>query len=183
MAEDVSLFGSDSWIADINELCFDYLKNLQKRPGGRFLRFRDELLGTKAKPGPIIQEYHSSVTKAKMEIYGKNARDAHIDYHKIAALYIRSFLIHCPFISDIPNETKYYEVCLYVKLANEYFSIPFLAAVFKAWNHDCERALRMEPIYKDNFIKLLYRFKKDPDKLDYASLANMIYLIEQRYFL
>jgi hypothetical protein len=124
MEEDVSLFGSDSWIADINELCFNYLQNLQKRPEGRFLRFRDDLLGTEAKPGPIIEEYHGSVNKVKREIYGEKAKDSHIDYHKIAALYIRSFLIHWPFILDVPDETKYYEVCLYVKLANEYFSIP-----------------------------------------------------------
>jgi hypothetical protein len=180
--QEVSHFGSDLWIADIKNLCFSYLKNLQKRPGGRFLKFND-CLGTKEEPGPLVQEYHSTVNKFKVEIFGNNASNSQIDYHKIAALYIRAFLIHHPFCIDVPDESKYFEVCLYVKLANEYFSIPFLTAMLRAWNHDYTKLLRMTPIYKDNFIKLLYRFKKNPALFDFVSLSNIIYLIEQHYFL
>ena len=105
-------FGSDAWIPDIKNLCFDFLKNLQKRPGGKFLRFRD-YLGTSGKPGRIVKEYHKTVGILKNEIFTKDAYRAYIDYHKIASLYIRSFLKYKPFYLDIPEETKDIELSAY----------------------------------------------------------------------
>ena len=174
-------FGSDTWIVGLKILCFNFLKNLQKRPGGAFLKFRDDL-GTVEKPGRIVKEYHRTVTLLKKNIFGKDADHSLVDYHKIAALYIRSFLKFKPFFLDIPKETKTPDLCLYTKLPNEYFAIPFLDAVFRAGNEDYNRQLRMDPAYRDDFIKLLYHYKKDISLFDPVSFSNIIFLIEQQYF-
>jgi len=181
MSDTVSTFGSDRWIPDLKILCFDFLKNLQKRPGGRFLKFRDEI-GSIAEKGRIIKEYNKTAIIYKDAIYGGDANSKRIDHHKIAALYIRAFLKYKPFYFDVPDETKYFEVCLYTKLANEYFSIPFLAALFKSGNNDFDGKLEMDVTYKDQFIKLLYSYKKDIQNLNPLALSNIIYLIEQHYF-
>jgi hypothetical protein len=177
--------GSDKWIPAINDLCFDFLENLRKRPGGRFLRFQDELLGTEENPGRIVEEYHKTAHSLKAEIFGKYADQSHIDYHKIASIYISSFLKYKPFCPYNPEETKNIEWCLITKNPNEYFSIPFLAAIFQSWNEmfDSDGLLRMDPLYRDNFIKLLYHYGKDINKLDPLSLSNIIFLIEQCYFI
>jgi hypothetical protein len=177
----VSGFGSDTWLPALNELCFEYLKNLAKRPGSRFVKFRDELLGTAEKPGPIVQEYHDSAIKFKVETFDKNAPTSHIDHHKIAALYIRAFLIHKPFFNDPP--AKYPDVSLYALLPNEYFSILFLETIFRAWSKDFTGELRMPKPYYDNFIKLLHHFLLVPSSLDVVSFSNIIYLIENQYFI
>jgi hypothetical protein len=181
MSNEVSQFGSDSWLPAVKELCFDYLKNLQKRPGGHYLKFNDEL-GSREKPGRIVEEYHRTAIQFKDDIFGQNASDSHIDYHKIAALYIRAFLLYRPFYLDIPAETKFPELCLYTMLANEYFALPYLEAIFRGWNEDFTGVLRIPVHYRDSFIKLLYHYKKDLTTLDYASLSNVIYLIDQNYF-
>ena len=181
----VSKFGSDEWLPKINDLCFDYLKNLQKRPGGQFLRFKDELLGTKEKPGKIVNEYHNSVDKFKRDVYDANAEISYIDHHKIAALYIRSFLVHQPFVMDIPTQTKNPGLCLYTKLPNEYFSIPFLAAIYKTANEKNEKrdcTIKMPIVYMNNFVKLLHYNKNNIDKYEPTAFSNIFYLIEQIYF-
>jgi hypothetical protein len=172
---------SDIWIPDIKNLCMEFCKNLQKHPGGRFLEFRDDL-GTAEKPGKIVKEYHKTVRILKNRIFTKGATQSHIDYHKIASLYIRSFLKYKPFYLNIPKETKNAELCLQVMLANEYFAIPFLEVIFRAWNDDFEGLLRIDENYRDNFIKLLNYYKNDVDKLDPVSFSNTIYLIEKQYF-
>jgi hypothetical protein len=182
MGENVSEFGSDSWISNLQNLCFNFLENLKKRPGGRFIRFKDELIGTIEKPGVIIEEYHTSANELKQELFGKDAEDSHLDHHKIAALYIRSFLIHKPFILDIPPETDDKSQCLNTKLPNEYFSITYLATIFKAWNDKFDWSLQMDKKYKFDFIKLLYRYEKDIIKLDPLALSNIICLIEKHFF-
>jgi hypothetical protein len=175
-------FNSDIWIPEIKSLCFEFCKYLQQnRPGGRFIKFRDNL-GTTEKPGKIVREYHKTVKILKDKIFTKNADQSHIDYHKIASLYIRSFLKYKPFYLDIPKETNNVELCLQTKLANEYFAIPFLEAVFRAWNDDFERLLRLDENYRDNLIKLLYYYKNNITKFDPVSFSNTIYLIEQHYF-
>ena len=172
-----SKFPSDAWIPGLKELCFNFLKNLQKRPGGQYLRFCDDKIET------IVEEYHETAHSFKVEIFGDNAEKSYIDHHKIAALYIRSFLVHQPFVLDIPAETQNPELCLCTKLANEYFSLPYMEALFRAWNNDFDGILRMDTMYRDNFIKLLYRYKKDINRLDPAALSNIICLIEQHYFI
>jgi hypothetical protein len=67
-------------------------------------------------------------------------------------------------------------------LANEYFVIPFLEVIFRAWNDDFEGLLRLDQNYRDNFIKLLHYYKKNIDKLDPLFFSNTLYLIEQQYF-
>jgi len=176
------IYGSDTWIPSIKNLCFDFLKYLQEhRIGGRFLKFRD-YLGTIEKPGRIIKEYHKTVKKLKNEIFRNEANKSFIDYHKITSLYIRSFLKYKPFFLDKPKETKNIELCLQTMLPNEYFVLPFLETMFRAWNNDFEGQLRMDTNYRDNFIKLLYRYKMNINTLDPISFSNTIYLIEQRYF-
>ena len=86
------------------------------------------------------------------------------------------------FYFDVPDETKYFEVCLYTKLANEYFIIAFLESIFRGWNNDFDGLLILDPIYKGNFIKELYRYKNDINLLDPVSFSNTLYLIEQLYF-
>jgi hypothetical protein len=174
-------FNSDIWIPEIKSLCLEFCKNLQKHPGGRFLKFRDDL-GTATQPGKIVKEYHKTVKILKKQIFAKETPQSHIDYHKIASLYIRSFLKYKPFYLNIPKETKNVELCLQTMLSNEYFVIPFLEVIFRAWNDDFEGLLRLDRNYRDNFIKLLHYYKNNIDKLDPVSFSNTIYLIEQQYF-
>jgi len=181
MSDNDIIFGSDAWIPELKNLCFDFLKYLQKCPGGRFLRFRDEL-GIAEKPGRIVREYHKTAKILKNEIFMGDADQSHIDYHKIASLYIRSFLKYKPFYLEKPKETKDIELCLQTMLANEYFVIPFLETMFRAWNNDFEGLLRLDKNYRDNFIKLLYHYKTDIDRFDPISFSNTIYLIEQQFF-
>jgi hypothetical protein len=182
MDRKMSEFGSDSWIPDLQNFCLDFLTSLQKRPGGQFLCFKDELIGTIEKPGKLVKEYHSSAKSLKMEIFGNDAENSHLDHHKIAALYIRSFLIHKPFIHDIPPETKTFAHCLCTELPNECFSIAYLATIFKVWNDNDGFSLQMDSDYKIDFIKLLYRYEKDIKKLDPLALSNIICLIEKLFF-
>ena len=182
MAESVSEFGSNKWIPNIHELCFEVLKNLQKHPGGRFLRFQEDLVGTIDKPGKIVEEYQSSAILLKKEIYKDFASASHLDHHKIAALYIRAFLIHQPFRLDIPPETKNKDRCLNTVLSNEYLIIAYLAVIFKGWNKKPDWTLKMDARYKFDLVKLLYRFRKDINKLDALALSNIICLIEKHFF-
>jgi len=183
VSDTISKFSSDEWIPELHNLCFDVLKNLQKRPGGKFLFVRDDFIGTKENPGRIVKEYHESAALLKKEIFGDNASKSNLDRHKIAALYIRSFLINQPFYLDIPAETNNKDRCLNTILSNEYFSIAYLAVIFKGWNEKFDITLKMDAKYKFDFIKLLYRYKKDINKLDIFALSNIIYLIEKHFFL
>ncbi len=177
----ISNFGSDNWIPALSDLCFNFLRNMQNREGGRFLRFSDAV-GTIENPGEIVREYHRTAIKLKLHIFGDNAKDCYIDYHKIAALYIRAFLKIRPFSIDKPKETKNPAISMYAKSANEYFVIPYLSLMFKGWNKNHEGVLRLEQGYRDNFIMLLHQYGKDISKCDPVSFSNTIYLIEQNYF-
>jgi hypothetical protein len=179
----VRLYPSDVWLPDIKSLCFNFQKRFSEYPGGRFLAFRDKYVGTVDKPGKIVKGYHKSVDKLKEKIFGPNTNKEHIDYYKIAALYIISFLKHEPFCLDIPNETKKLRISWRIKLANEYFSIPFLEAVFKAGNNAINGELRMDDHYEKEFIKMLYEHKQKITILEPLAFAHIIYQIEQKYFL
>jgi len=172
---------SDIWIPEIKKLCKAFLKNIKNYPGGKYLCFRDDL-GSKENPGIIVKEYHNSVAKLKKEIFSANNANERIDYHKITALYIRSFLKFQPFYLDKPERKEDIEMCLYTKCPNEYFVLLFLEAMFKAWNNDVNGFLIMDPSYQADFIKLLYHYKKNISKLDPVSFSNTVYLIEQQYF-
>jgi len=171
-------FSSDTWINPLTDLCLEYLKFLQKKPGGQYLCFKKTLIGTEKEPGEIIKEYNRSIVLLRERLSIN-----YIDRHKIAALYIRSFLKYCPFYFDVPVNIKYFESCLYTQLSNEYFSLPFLSAILKSFSSDFDKILRIDATYKDNFIKLLYRYKKNIDLLDPLALANIIDLIERCYFI
>jgi hypothetical protein len=174
-------FNSDIWIPELTNLCYEFLKRLKDYPGGRFVRFVD-YIGTADYPGKIVKEYHKTAISLKKNIFGNNFNQYNIDHHKIAALYIRSFLKFQPFTFDVPKETKEYEMCLQTKLPNEYFLLVFLEAVFRAWNDDFEGFLVLDKNYKNNFIKLLYHYKKNINSLDPLTFSNTIYLIEKQYF-
>ena len=177
------LYPSDVWLPDVNKLCFNFQKRFSRFPGGRFLAFHDKYVGTADNPGKIVKSYHKSVDKLKDKIFSSRADKEYIDYHKIAALYILSFLEHKPFCLDIPDETKNPDICWYVELANEYFSIPFLEAVFKAGNNTIDRQLRMPDNYQREFIKMLFEHKEKITILEPLAFAHIIYQIEQNYFL
>jgi hypothetical protein len=183
MPENEINLSSDAWIPAIRGLCSDFYNYLKKCPGGNFLQFRDDI-GTIEKPGKIVTEYHRTAIQLKDEIFGQNANQFQMDHHKIAALYIRSFLMHKPFYLEIPKASERNPgTCMFTESPNEYFMLPFLQTIFKAWNNDFDGLLCLDPFYKGNFIKLLYRFGNNIDTLDPLSLANIIYLIEQRYFI
>ena len=145
------------------------------------MRFTDGL-GTIKEPGKIIKEYNNTVTKFKVDIYGESAEDASINYHKIAAFYIYAFLKHKLFYLDIPKETKQFKCSDIVILANEFFIVVFLDAIFKAWNDNDSMRLMLPKKYADNFIKHIHRYKNNIKLLDPISLSNTISLIEQLYF-
>jgi len=176
------LFPSDVWLPDLKVLCFNFQDRFSKFPGGRFLAFHDKYIGTADNPGRIVKSYHKSVDKLKNKIFSSSADKEYIDYHKIASLYILSFLEHKPFCLDIPGETKNPKISWYVKLANEYFSLSFLEAVFKAGNNTIDRQLQMDDKYKKDFIKTLYEHKQKTTILEPLSFAHTIFLIEQYYF-
>jgi len=177
----VSIFGSDAWIPHLKTLCFDYAKKMQKYSDGRFLRFRDEI-GEIDKPGRIVKEYHRTASLLKLHIFGDNAESELIDYHKIGALYIRSFLKFKPFYLDIPKETKNPELSMYTVSANEYFAIVYLSALFKGWNKNYDGVLRMDESYKKNFIMQLHQYGKNIKTLDPTSFSTIIYFIEKNFF-
>jgi len=178
----VSEFPSDIWIPHIVKICGEFLSLVSKNcPGGCYLRFRDEI-GTIEKPGKIVKEYHRTASLLKVEIFGEYALQQYIDHHKIIALYIRSFLKYQPFFLKLPDPTKYYKTCKYTQLPNEYFLIDYIETIFKAANNDIHGELLMDPAYEEDFIKLLYGYKKDITKLDPISLAHNIHHIEQQYF-
>jgi len=182
VSDAISEFGSDEWLPDLHKLCIEVLKNLQKHPGGRFLCFRDDYIGTKEKPGVIVKEYHESLRILKKEIYEEFASTSVVDRHKIIALYIRSFIKHPPFFLDIPVETDNKDRCLNTVLSNEYLSVAYLAVVFKAWDNRYDWELQIDQRYKFDFIKLLYHYKKDINKFDALALSNIICLIEKHFF-
>jgi hypothetical protein len=175
--------GSDKWIPALKGLCLDFLKSLQDKPGGQYLLFRD-FIGTEANPGKIINEYNKSLNAYKREIFGKDADKFPPGHHKIASLYIRSFLIYQPFClyDHIPEGIKKPELCLATKLPNEFFAICLLEAIFKSWREELDGELRLDPSYRGTFIKLLYYYKNDIEKLDILSFADIIFFIEKNYF-
>ena len=175
MPKVVRLYPSDVWLPDLNALCLDFQKRFSEYPGDRFLAFRDKYVGTADKPGRIVKEYHKSVDKLKDKIFTSRADKEYIDYHKIASLYILSFLKHKPFCLDIPDETKKPRISWRIKLANEYFSIPFLEAVFKAGHNTINRELQMANNYESEFIKMLYEHKQKITILEPLSFAHIIY--------
>lgn len=171
-------FNSDVWIPDIRNLCLEFLGKLKSLPGGQYLKFSDEL-GTIENPGKLVKEYHGTVTILKNEIFKKDAETFNIDYHKIAAVYIRSFLKFQPFFLDAPGIKI--APCRLVKLANEYFCLPFLEAIFRAFNKDYAGLLELGN-YKDYFIKLLFYYRKNIERLDPLSFAHIIFFVEKEYF-
>jgi len=173
-------FESDVWIPDIKYLCINFLNVLHHRPGGRYLKFKDYLLGTTERPGRIVIDYHYNVNLYKNEIFNKDT--GKVDYHKIVALYIRSFLKYKPFFFDEPKETKNVETCLYTEFSNEYFVIVLLEVMLKTWNEDFDSILKMDQNYQDEFIKLLFYYKEDINRFDMVSFSNTIFFIEQQHF-
>jgi hypothetical protein len=171
-------FYSDTWINPLTDLCLSFLEFLQKKPGGQYICFKETLIGTEEEPGEIIKEYHRTAILLKKELFVK-----YLDHHKIAALYIRSFLKYCPFYIGVPDNIKNQELYLYTSLSNEYFSILLLDTIFKAFNGSLNKTLIIDERYKLNFVKLLYHYKRDIDKLDLLTFSNIINLIEQLYFM
>jgi hypothetical protein len=179
----VRLYPSDVWLPDLKELCFNFLTRFSKYRGGRYLAFRDGYIGTADKPGRIVKEYHKSVDKLKDKIFTSHADGERINYHKIAALYILSFMKYEPFCLDFPDEAKKPERNWRVQLANEYFSIPFLEAVFKAGNKTIAKELQMDDKHQKELVKMLYEHKRKITIIEPLSFAFIIEQIEQNYFL
>lgn len=176
---------SDAWIPDITRLGFDFLDYLKKLPGGEHLYFKDDLVRYAKKKGLLVEEYNRAIGKLKAEIFGSNANQYCADHHKIAALYIQAFLTHKPFRQSNIGETETCLPSLATKLPNEHFSIVLLAAILKAFNSKkgIEGQLEMSKEYRGCFTKLLYHYRTGMGRLDPLSLANIIFLVEKRYFI
>jgi len=127
----------------------------------------------------------------KEHVYGEAAEEEHIDRHKIASLYILSFLIKKPFQVSVGKESK--KANKHLLLANELFSLVILQTLLSAWNEN--KLFVMGENEKAWFIILLNLFKlkfeksnpakisDDPSNVtDLLSLAQVIYYIEKSYF-
>jgi TolA-binding protein len=169
-------FSSYKWITPLRNLCYRFLENLQKRPSGQFLHFREELLGTNEEPGRLIFEYYKAVQEFK-----KTFNIQFINLHKIASFYISLFLKYELFYFDSHNSNKY-EHCLLTEFPNEYFSLVFLSMIFEVSNDKDDKKQVMTGSDELDFIKLLYRNKKNIDKFDPLTFSYIISLIEKLYF-
>ena len=176
---------SDVWMPDIIKLGSAFLEYLSQLPGGKNLVFKDDLIGYIHKKGLMVEDYNQDLKKLKTDIFGSDSGTFCADHHKIAALYIRAFLKHKPFRLDVNAETDPSLPSLMTKLPNEHFSIVFLATILKAFNakNGIDGELVMDKEYRGNFVKLLYHYRMNTDRLDPLSLSNTIFLIEQRYFI
>jgi hypothetical protein len=175
MPKAVVKFGDDISISGLRSLCFTFKESFQKRPGGQYLKFRDEI-GTEENPGRIVKEYRKTATNFK------KANDLQIiDCYKIAALYIHAFLKYQPFYLNNPKNSEYDKT---LDLANEYFTIPLLAAIFDAWNEGTTHfKLELTPRFNADFLEKLPDFKKaDISTQEVVNLSDTIYAIKQTYF-
>ncbi|GBU23554.1 hypothetical protein R83H12_00168 [Fibrobacteria bacterium R8-3-H12] len=124
-----------------------------------------------------LEIYELGWWKFKEQVYKKRAKAERIDFHKIIAIYILSFLKAEPFrLSEPESEADDKEVAF---LSNEYFCL----------------AIQMSENDKNWFIILLNNLKlkhlelntriispdNKSDMADILSLAQIVYYIEKSY--
>jgi hypothetical protein len=127
----------------------------------------------------------------KEYVYGQNAKKERIDRHKIAALYILSFLMKRPFSVKVYPENEDVDRKLF--LANELFSLAIMQLIIFGWEKDF-KVFQMDKEEKKWFVILLNYFKlnfvksnpshisDDPSSVsDILSLSQIIYYIEKSY--
>jgi len=174
-------FESDSYITLIKSRCVKFLSKVQSYPGGKFLRFSDEL-GTEEHPGRIVQEYHSTALLLNSFGYRVETDDEVIDKYLFIALYIRAFLHYQPFSLDAPDNPKLLTSCKYTIFPNEYFIIVLIEAIFRFYSNDNNGQLRLDDKYQDEFIETLSQYKMDLNLFNPISFSEKLHEIEQRYF-
>ncbi|MDR0516877.1 MAG: hypothetical protein LBH25_07530 [Fibromonadaceae bacterium] len=148
--------------------------------------------------------YEQSWWRFKEHVYGEIAEKKHIDRHKIAALYILSFLAKRPFVvrpSDarLGHLEKIDEDRSFLLdqnnrrllLANELFCYVILRDILFSWDDKKDTPFDMEENKKAWFMILLnsYSFKLEPesnsqvmsDESLFLSLSQIIYYIEEKY--
>jgi len=172
---EVKLAPDDAWISNIVDLCFDFKERRKGYPGGAYLQFRDDLMGTKENPGDIVLEFRKT--------YSENGV-GDTEYHKIISLYIRSLIKHLPFRLDVPPvlQRKVIEFHPEIASANEYFAVRFLEVSLRAWNADSYGQLTLPRGVEDKVIALLSRYKANIKKFDLPSFSHTVSRIEQEYF-
>lgn len=167
-------FPSVKWIPDIQILAQNFLSFLAKEKNSRFLELD---LGRLENIQPY---YYANMIDFKQRTYGKDADTNNIDHHKILAIYIKSILVNKPF--SYPKGIKK-DILRIELLANEFFCVSLMEAVFMAWNTDgMKKVLKIPKHELGWFIKLLHQFRNSPETLDILSLSQSIYYIERNFF-
>ena len=163
------------WIPLVIDLCFDFLKRLEKCPGCKYLRFEEDRIGTIENPGIIINEFNKDIFNYSHEIIVRNIEQ----YHLVAAFYIRSILKYKLFSLNIQEETKQPQTCLYTEYPNEFFIIPFLEFIFKAYK-DKDAVLNMDRNSKAELISELLSY--NGNNFPAHTFSTTIRQIEKDYF-
>jgi len=168
-------FNSDIWWPDIEKfacLFMDFINN-------KVLKVDDKQKFLNMKSLELVKEaYFKNLYVFKKRFYGKDASKKRLDRHKIAALYIKSFLEISPFYLDIRKPDK--NLLKVLKFPNEYFSVELMKLILLGWNKT-DNKIFTDKNEKKWFLVLINHFRLDLDTLDILSLAQIIYYIEKNY--
>jgi len=165
-------FDSEHWWPEIAIFAVSFLEYINKQAGNGL-----EVKLKQKKLEKVKETYFRNLSAFKAKVYGREASKHKVDRHKIAALYIKSFLEVSPFYvenHDNQNRTKI-QSC-----PNEYFSMQLMYLILAAWNEE-KYGIRMIENEEKWFIILLNNYKLDINTLDVLSLAQIIYYIEDKY--
>jgi len=144
--------------------------------------------------------YERSWETFKVHVYSEQAKEKHIDRHKVIALYILSFLAKEPFhpCNPLKQESADEDQRLFF-LANELFSFEIMLIMINGWNKVDNKIYNMSENEKEWFVILLNRLKlkmrkaninsisdkTHPDKAEtisiFLALAQIVYYIEKAY--
>jgi len=182
----LKLCDSRAWWPEIEKVAeeFEKLLNIKGSRDSVFFQYRLEKL-TRA-----FEMYESAWERFKDYIYEDPDKEI-IDRHKIAAIYVLSFLITRPFDISIGKETEDINKRP-LFWANELFSLEVMLTLIRLWHED-DKIFEMNEGEKKWFIILLNHFKLEMIKLnpnsisvtdpsivsDILSLAQIIYYIEK----
>jgi len=135
-----------------------------------------------------IDDYcDKKVEEVKNEVYCNLVlkSDCLLDRHKIAAIHIIAVLKKQPFATYVqPSNTNFVDM-----LPNEHYALLLLSAILKGWYkkiYGKKVQIDLPATYKDNLILLFNKYRKSQssstiDNMFAYSLANIAYLVEERY--
>jgi hypothetical protein len=139
-----------------------------------------------------LEMYERGWWSFKEQVYGRKAKEKRIDFHKIIAIYILSFLKIEPFNPSEPENDDDSKEMIF--LANEYFSLAITQGLLFAETNN-KKIFQMSENDKNWFIILLNNLKlkhvelntpnispdNKSDMVDILSLSQIIYYIEKSY--